>query len=98
MNPHATRQDWVDFASGFAESVFEAAYIRGVEWAERDPQVQEQENVPPDVIADQIDGGAWRFGAPVILEFPDGIVPETVDEAQVIRDQMEEANRRGRLR
>ncbi len=86
LHPHATRDKWVAFATDFANQCYESGYLRGVEWAERDPDAFDA-SLPPDMIADQMDPD-WRWRPAIELEFPDGVVPATVAEAEVIREQI----------
>jgi hypothetical protein len=95
MFPHATRGEWVTFAADFADQCYRSGYIRGVEWAERDPAAFDSK-VPPEMIADQMDPD-WRWRPAVVLELPAGdVVPETYEQHEVIRDQVAALNARVR--
>lgn len=58
QHPRATRREWFEFAVGLAEQAWRSAYIRGVEWAERDAEKPGAEG--PDEVADRFWGKAWR--------------------------------------
>ncbi len=90
MYPHATRRMWENFASDFAEQCYRSGYIRGVEWAERDPDAFDP-SVTPEMIADEMDPD-WRWRPAVVLENPDGLVPEAYEGPQVAVDQVATIN------
>jgi hypothetical protein len=93
-NPKATRVEWADFAIKFSESVFQSAYVRGIEHSERDPDIDDG-RLPPDMIADQMDPD-WRWRPEVVLELPHEIVPDTRAEEAVIRETIAAVNLRAR--
>jgi hypothetical protein len=61
MHPHATRQDWVVFATFHAREAYRSGYLRGVEYAERE---DDEPGLDPDVLMDAMNGPSWR-GRPV---------------------------------
>lgn len=73
--PKATRAEWVEFATRFAEECYRIGYTRGVEWAERDGE----EGTDPEALMDEIDPD-WRSSDPVKLTNPDGVPPEERDD------------------
>lgn len=85
--PKATREQWVAFAAGFAEECYSSGYVRGVEWAEREPRPT---GATPEQIADLIDptwiDRPWR--PDLELEAPADVVPERRDPQDVLRDQV----------
>lgn len=86
MHPLATRAEWTEFAGRFAGQCYEAGYLRGLEWAERDPDAFDA-SLPPDMIADQMDPD-WRWRPAIELEMPEETVPVTVSDAEATRQQM----------
>ncbi len=93
MYPTATRSQWVEFAGTFAAQSYEAGYLRGIEWVERDPDAFDP-NLPPEVIADQIDPD-WRWRPMIELERPPNeVVTDEKPEREDIRDQVDAFARR----
>lgn len=86
MHPNATRGEWLAFAAGFAEECYEAGYVRGLEWAERDPE-PEGGKPSPEEIADEMDPD-WLWRPSLVMELPEGdVVPEERDGPAIIRMQ-----------
>lgn len=95
MYPAATRKQFVEMAATLAEEAYRAGYLRGYEWAERDPKAFDLP-VPPEVIADQIDPD-WRWRPMIDLEVAaDEIIPEERSGAEEIRMQLAAFEPRGR--
>ncbi len=65
MYPHATRQEWVEFAAGHAGEAYTSGYVRGWERSERDPEAMPWRVTNPEMIADEMDPG-WRDGPSVL--------------------------------
>jgi hypothetical protein len=82
MHPLATRKEWADFAAGMAREAWSAAYLRGVEWAEREP-AEERDGPTPEQIADAADP-EWRWGPAVDLYAPGAAVLEERTEPERI--------------
>lgn len=100
MYPKATRLEWMTFAAGFAEECYEAGFIRGVEWAERDPEALTFEpGKSPEEIADAMDP-TWRErpwpGPDVFLLDEAEEVPEIRHPDDVLREQVEALKARAR--
>jgi hypothetical protein len=98
MYPSATRKQFVEMAAELAAEAYRSGWVRGFEWAERDPDALGTINpkIPPEVIADQIDPD-WRWRPAVVLEGPPHEpVPEVQDAARLIRDQVAAVNVRAR--
>lgn len=76
MYPHATREQWVSFASGLAEEVWRSAWLQGVEWTERTDA-----DLNPEVVMDQIDPD-WRHSQAFDLEDPERVVPDFVPDGK----------------
>lgn len=93
LNPRATREEWVEFATELARETYSAGYMRGYEASEREQDEDDgNTQLPPDLIADRLDPD-WRNSDAVVLDFPDAIVPESVGEADLIREQIALVNR-----
>lgn len=93
LNPRATREEWVEFATELSRETYSAGYYRGYEASERERgDAEDFTTLPPDIIADQMDP-EWRNSDAVVLDFPEAIVPESVAHADLIREQMALANR-----
>jgi len=58
-NPHATRLDWVMFANEHSAECYRSGWLRGFEYAERDPHGPATE---PETIADLLTP-EWRDNA-----------------------------------
>ncbi len=95
MYPSATRLDWVQFASEHARECYRSGYLRGFEYAEREPDEPE---VDPDELMDALEGRAWRDN-PVGPDlsppdpndwewYPGGIILEG-DQHEVVGDEPE---------
>jgi hypothetical protein len=84
--PNATRREWLAMAKNLANEAYRSGYVRGIEWAERDPDAVTP-NVPPDVIADMVDPD-WRWRPAVDLTRPDEVVPEERTEARKTVDML----------
>lgn len=92
MNPKATRIEWVDFAATLAEESYRSGYIRGVEWAERDPLATRPGDTP-EAIADALDP-SWRERPWQPQVYLDGDPSELVsDEPRRPDDQLADALR-----
>jgi hypothetical protein len=90
-HPKATRGEWIDFAARFAEESYGSGYIRGVEWAERDPEAFDPTTgFTPEELADQFDP-TWRE-RPWRPDLAEGTerdaVPEVRTEDDILRDQI----------
>lgn len=86
FNPKATRAEWLEFAASFAEACYLTGYIRGVEWAERDPEISPR---APEQLADEIDP-EWRnrpFDMSGLIGPPEDDVPESRTPFDVMFDQ-----------
>ena len=84
--PNATRGEWVRFAVEHASECYRSGYMRGVEYAERDPEGW-MPGVPPESIADALDPD-WRWSDPVdLIGSPDALPPPNHDDARETRDQ-----------
>lgn len=99
VNPHATRLDWVRFATEHAREAYKSGFLRGFENSERDPEDSE---VDPDILADAYDSN-WRWNPAnlegefwydprqpqhqggIMLEDGEHVVPELYDEDEVQR-------------
>lgn len=93
-HPRATRGDWIEFACKHAGEAYRSAYVRGVEWTERD--TARFPDIPPDVIVDAIDPDwRWRKGVTVEGNLME-VVPDEWPEEMIMREQMDEVNRGGR--
>lgn len=83
MYPNATRGQFVDFAARFAGECWRAGYIRGVEWAERDP---DEVAASPEQLADKFDPEwRWRPAGDLNLE---GVVPEERTDEEAMMEQI----------
>lgn len=84
--PHATRADWVRFASDHAAECYRSGYTRGYERVERDFENAMPNNRPED-IADELDPD-WRWSPEIVL-LGDGeaIVLERNDEEQLSAEE-----------
>lgn len=78
LNPHATRAEWIEFAARFSGETYAAGYIRGVEWAEREPDAGVVPGLP-EAIADDLDP-EWRNVPIGDLRLND-VVPDGFDES-----------------
>ena len=97
MYPHATRAEWVEFATAHSGGAYEEGYVRGFEYVERDREAW-YPDVDPEVIADAVDPG-WRWGEPFsVLDDPDKQVPEEFDAVGALREQMDRLARRHKER
>lgn len=67
-NPHATRREWMEFATYFAGETYRTGFVRG--W-EMDVRTAEQpwKGEPPEAMANALDPG-WPW-APEVLLNPD---------------------------
>lgn len=92
--PRATRSQWAAMATSLAEQSYEAGYLRGVEWVERDPD--QAPGPSPEEIMDEVDPN-WRDSPPVVLDGSD-VVLEEVSESEAIVAQMIEARHRSARR
>jgi hypothetical protein len=54
--PRATRAEWAEFAIRMSRGCYRDGWVRGYEWAERDPG---QPDPSPEELADQYEPG-WR--------------------------------------
>lgn len=87
MYPTATRGQFVEMAASLAEEAYAAGYLRGVEWAERDPEPFP--GASPETIADEIDPD-WKWRPAIQLEVPPGeVVLDHHDLPDVVRAQVE---------
>jgi hypothetical protein len=80
-HPTATREQWTIFAQEHARAAYMSAFIRGVEYVERDVRASWGN---PDAVMDTYDPD-WRWSPGVELEDPLQVVPEylpTVPEQQ----------------
>lgn len=86
-HPRATRREWLQFAISHAGEAYRSGYLRGHEWAERDPEARV--DVPPDLAADLVDPD-WRWRTPVLTA--DGlaeVVPDGwPDDEQELLERM----------
>lgn len=57
LHPRATRAQWAKFATEHARECYRSGWVRGMENSERDEREPE---IEPEVMADAMDGGAWR--------------------------------------
>lgn len=93
----ATRGEWIAFAAAHAGEAYRSGYVRGLEWAERDPE--KRPDVPPDMVADAVDPGwRWRRGIPVDGGITEVVPDEWTDAEDVehVKAQIREVNRGGR--
>lgn len=99
MYPKATRDEWVAFAAGFADECYEAGFIRGVEWVERDPEALDfPPGRSPEEIADAMDP-TWRerpWSPNGELQGGAEVVPEVRHPDDVLREQAEALKARAR--
>ncbi len=90
-HPRATRAEWTEFAAGLAEEAWRSAWVRGFEHVERSPDWRP--DVPPEVLADWIDGDQNRtwIEDPIHLEGPTVVVSQDAEpETDLLRRQMNE--------
>ena len=87
--PKATRAEWVAFAQEHARHVWQAAWQRGYEHAER-LREPPWEGLDPDALADLHDPD-WRNGRGIDLTGDAGYVP-----ADDVREEMGDEEDRGR--
>lgn len=88
-HPHATRGEWIRFAIEHAGESYRSAYVRGVEYAERDETLRNP-NVPPEIIADQMDPN-WRWGDEVDIsgiEIDRMVIDETPSEHVIMAEHI----------
>lgn len=81
-----TRQEWANFTEAMVRQTYAEAYVRGLEYAERDVESWFPEHAPEEIADAAMPG--WR-DTPIVLDDPNQWVEETVDEAQVLRDGMD---------
>ena len=84
MHPHATRAEWVAFASGHAGQAYMSGYVRGWERSERDPDVMPWRVSSPNTIADEMDPG-WREGPSVLEGNAEAIVGESAPSSEELQ-------------
>ncbi len=90
VRQNATRLEWLEFAAGYAEECYQSGYIRGVEWAEREP-VSTSSRPSPEEIADAFDP-TWRdrpWQPDIELIAPGKVVPEERSPLTAYRDQVD---------
>jgi hypothetical protein len=71
-HPHATRAEWLTMVEEWGDEVYRSAFLRGVEYVERDPTFWK--DIDPDLIADEIDPD-WRWRPEVKLDGDPDFVP-----------------------
>lgn len=86
---HATRADWIAFATAHAGEAYRSGYIRGLEYIERDEEGGNRA-ISPDVIADAMDPD-WRWATePIKLQHdPNEPVPIAYPEIELARDELD---------
>jgi hypothetical protein len=84
LYPRATRAQWAAFAAGHGDECYRAGWLRGYEHSERDPRPR---SPTPEQVADALTPG-WRDSDPVRIDAPDEVVPEEVDQAAVLQEQL----------
>lgn len=86
----STRKEWAEFAADYAEECYRSGYLRGVEWAERDPAPAAGTRPSPEEIADAVDptwrDRPWRPG--IELDAPEEMVSEERSPLDAIREQV----------
>ncbi len=98
--PKATRSDWIEFASRFAGETYEAGYVRGVEWVERDPDLGKfPPGRSPEELADAMDptwkGRPWWPGQELESSLED-VPPENRTLIDIMEDQVNQMKAKAR--
>ena len=84
--PHATRREWVAFATAHAAEAYRVGYQRGAEHA--DEAVPPERSLPPEFYADQLDPN-WRWRPGITLLAGGQLVPDAWAEDALERDDLE---------
>ena len=91
-NPHATRQEWIEFGRFHAAECYRSGFTRGAEWAERDFGSR-MPDVSPERIADAQDPD-WEWSPNILLVGSTGdVVLEVNDEEKLAREHREQYER-----
>lgn len=96
-HPSATRAEWLAMVEEWGDEVYRTAYLRGVEYVERDPSFWD--DIDPDSIADMIDPD-WRWRPGVKLEGEIDFIPfedEPVQFEDVLVDLEKEQKNESRF-
>jgi hypothetical protein len=95
-HPHATRDDWARFAADHACEAYRVGYMRGLEWAEREPD-RWRPHITPEEYAD-LDDPSWRLSQAVDLTPWNGAeeVPAEYSEERVMADHLVDTVKVGR--
>lgn len=92
-NPHATRAEWVLFASEMAEESYRSGFTRGVEYVERDPTFFD--DLDPDGVMSAHEPD-WKWSDAISLEGNPEDIPSPEEFGDPVEDVLIDLEREGK--